>query len=196
MVLGGFPIGGAPIGGGGGTIAGGTSYEFEVPPVGDPTLVERVEPETAGTVNFGTFHSWLIPEPDSPLTIGWIEAIALGVTRCFSGGRQEIPIPGYGLDDDGGCTATFQLVGQNAFTKMPFIKVYYKEYRTIDGSNVAFYEDRMSGIYQNYEMISDGRVYFLDQLDHRDTFVIRWGGHGVNLANQRTGTWITVANGR
>jgi len=193
MVLGGFPIGGGPIGGGGESGTSGTSYLFYPPPVTDPTTDFRADGPDIPEEEFGTYHSWLIPEPDSPLTIGWVECIGLGVARCMLGGRQESVLNEQGLDDQGYCSATVQLVGQNSFAKIPFVRVYQKE---MGANGQAYYRDRMIGPWQNFDLVSDGRLYFLDRRDDRDTFAIQWGGHGVNFANTRGGTWVIVANGR
>ena len=200
MVLGGAPIGGAPIGGGPmgtGESGGGTEYGssgFRADPGFDPTIAFRNLAEEVPTTEYGTYHSWLIPEPDSPLTMGWVEAMGLGVARCMLGGYGEITITDKFLEGEN-CDGTTTLTGQNYFSKIPFTRVYLQ--KDISGQN--YFYDAGEGYGNNEIPIGggvDGYLYFLEESSDLSQFAWVWAYDGNVLANQRTGTWCIVANGR
>lgn len=142
---------------------------------------------------YGTFNSWLIPEPDTPLTIGWGSALAMGVARLISCGWVHKPMSGAEV-------ATTYATGCKSFDKAPLMKAYvfertgstWSDYEVVSGS-VGIWVNRGEGALYNTGV----RVRLIDQSSSNDRFVLSWGeSDGQTAPSLRTEYITLIAWGR
>lgn len=145
-----------------------------------------------GTAEIGTFNSWIIPSPNSPITKGWGSAIALGLARLISSGYATLSFQDPSISNH---SATVFLAYQRVFQKCPVVKLWVNKDGTYSDYEFVGGETKIESEYTNdYSGVRIGAIGV--NANNEQGFLLDFGDDRGVPWQSRLGTIVVLAQGR